>query len=347
MSGMKTIGSTAELASLLGLSRWTVSRVFNNHPGIAPETSQRVRQFAAEAGFLPSPLGRGLRSGRTTWVGVLMPDLLDYFLLEKLRHIQRGVEDLGLGAMIQIVDAQPEAERQAMERFTAMRCGALLSVASALPPLDPALAKASQAGVRVVRIDPMFPGASFEVLTHRAFGMKAAVLHLSEQGFLSAFLAAIDPHTGYGKQRVKGLRRGCLEAGWKWPHALRFVPGEGDSEFACGESVGRTLVAQRSGKREAIIALNDRVAFGLINEFRRAGLRVPEDYCVVGYDDSELAQYSLPQLSSINTGVDRLIGAALAMLHPSHSGKRVWIRPRLVVRASSTPLRVSPRSRRP
>ncbi len=333
---MQRIASTADLAQHLGLSRWTVSRAFNNQPGVSSKTAQRIRHLAAEAGFLPSPLGRGLRSGRTTWVGVLMPDLLDYFLAEKLRHIQRSVEKLGLVAMIQMIDAQPKAERQALERFTAMRCGAILTFASPLAPNDPALGKAYQAGIRVVRIDPMFPGGPFEVLTHRAVAMCDAVTHLSALGFQSAFVAAIDPHTGYGRQRLKGLRKGCLQAGWAWPQALRFISDQGDSEFAIGESIARLLATQRHNAREAVIALNDTVAFGLLNGFLQMGLHVPEDYVVVGYNDSELAKYAHPQLTTVNTKVDQVIGAAIAMLNPTHQGKRVWIRPRLVVRASST-----------
>ena len=83
---------TAQLARLLGLSRWTVSRALNGHAGVDPRTAERIKEAARREGFSPSLLGSGLRSGRTNLVGICLPDLVD-LLSQRIHDEIPGYDD--------------------------------------------------------------------------------------------------------------------------------------------------------------------------------------------------------------------------------------------------------------
>lgn len=340
-SAPEPIRSTAELAARLGLSRWTVSRALNGHSSIRPATAERVRAAAREFGFAPDVFGRGLRAGRTNWVGVALPDLVDYFLTSKLTRLQRALHEAGWESVVQITEATAASERAALERFLALRCSSVVLIASQLPPDDSRLAALAQAGIPFVRIDPAHPGAPTEVATDRAHATRLAVRRLHEFGHRRLAVAGVDEESAYGRQRMEGLRRGCADCGWDFDRDIfRLEAGKrrvGD-DFDAGFRLGQDFARSFSGECRAVVAVNDRVALGLIRALTEAGRRVPGDVSVLGYDDADFSRYCEPALTTFDPRVNDLIDRAVALLRePPAEARRVAVRPRLIERASLGP----------
>ncbi len=333
---LPSIRSTTDLARQLGLSRWTVSRALNGHDGINPQTAERVRAAARASNFEPNVFGVGLRSGKMNWVGVGLPDLVDYFLTDKLSRLQRSVQDLGMRVDFQILEQTPAGERLLIERFTAMRCAGIVLIASQLQPDDPALRRLAESGVRLVRIDPLRPGLPFDVSTDRSYAMETALNHFHQLGHRKIAIAGVDERSGYGQQRLEGIERACQKLGWEILSDLCFLLGDAEDDFQLGTLLGEKFLALPRGKFTAILTLNDRIALGMLQILKKNGYRIPRDVSLIGYDDSDFAPYIDPPLSTIDPGVDELITLATGLLVSNAEGlKRHTVKPHLIERGST------------
>lgn len=330
------VRSTADLAARLGLSRWTVSRALNGHAGIRPETAERVREAARASGFAPDAFGRALRGGRTHWIGIGLPDLVDYFLTDKLRRLQEAIHAAGRQTLFQILEPGVEGEREMLERFAAMRCAGVVSIASRLHADDAAIAKLEETGVPIVRVDPARPGGRLEVSTDRAHAMRAAVRRLHDLGHRRLVVAGVSDAGLYGRQRLRGLRQGCADCGWDFTRDVRRLEGpESADDFRRGGALAEEFLRGRPRGFHAILAVNDRVALGLMQEFSRRGVAVPAEVSVLGYDNADFSNYVSPAITTIDPGVEELIERAVALLlDPPAGGGRLAVKPRLVERGT-------------
>lgn len=329
------IRSTADLARAMGLSRWTVSRALNGHEDISPETARRIRMEAERLGFSPSLLGRSLRSGRTDLVGVCVPDLEEYFLTSKISLIQRHLGESGFHVLLQIVESA-EGEAAAIQRFASMQCCGWLTVASRLER------EKKESGVvsslPVVHVDPLHSRVGVVVKTDRSQAMRLAVGHLHERGCRRLVTAAIDPEgEGYAAERMRGLQKEIARHRWDRPPV--FLRSAGSDDFETGTLAAAELLKLPARGKTGVVALNDRVAFALVQALALAGVRIPESVAVVGYDDSGLARSARPSLTSVDPRPGQLIKTAAELLLKGLGGKskpqKIVIRPNLIVRGSS------------
>lgn len=333
---MKSSGirSTADLARVMGLSRWTVSRALNGHQDISPETAERVRAEALRLGFSPSLLGRSLRSGRTDLVGVCVPDLEDYFLTNKISLIQRHLAESGFHVLLQIAESAEE-EISAVRRFAAMQCAGWITLASRCR--DNQRSHAEIPGIPVVHVDPLHERTGAVVKTDRAHAMRLAVRHLHLRGCRRLVIAGIDPGgAGYAGERVRGLQKETARG--RWEHPPLFLKSTGVDDFGTGSLAGAELISLLGKGRTGVIALNDRVAFGVSQVLTAAGVSIPNKVAVIGYDDSSLARIVRPSLTTLDPLPEKLIRTASGMLLAGLEGrlesKTIVIRPRLTVRDS-------------
>ncbi len=334
---MKSSGirSTADLARVMGLSRWTVSRALNGHGDISPGTAERIRAEAARHGFSPSMLGRSLRSGRTDLVGVCVPDLEDYYLTNKISLIQRHLAESGFHVLLQIAESADE-EAAAIRRFASMQCSGWMTMASRLEGEKELSGIVS--GMPVVHVDPLYPRSGVVVKTDRSRAMRLAVRHLHSRGCRRLVTAGIDPSgEGYAAQRMIGIQAEIPR--WQWDKPAHFLASVGNDDFETGTLAAEELLTLAGKGKTGVIALNDRVAFAMVQALSSEGIRIPESVAVVGYDDSGLARIARPALTSIDPHPGKLIQAAAALLLKGLGGKseteQITVRPSLIARASS------------
>lgn len=338
------VATTEALARRLGLSRWTVSRVLNNHPGVSPATAERVREAMAQSGFTPDPLARGLRGTRTGTVGVCFSELESPILARKTATLQRLLREAGFRALIELTEGMPDLEGGVVRHFLAVRVEAVVLLGSALRPDDPAVGLLQGAGVPVVTVDPWYRLPFTEVALDRPAAMRQALEHLHGQGHRRFALLGLDPADPYGAARWAGLRAAARRLGVsvRGDVSAFFRSGQKVHDYNYGAELADQFMRARTGAT-ALLAINDRVALGALHRLRAGGLVVPRDLSLVGYDNLDVGPHVEPELTTIDQQVGLMMQTAASLLLAglAATGRRAAVRqlvqPVLVQRGSVGP----------
>ncbi len=328
-----TIKDVARLASV---SVATVSRALNGAENILPETRARVMTAAQELRFTPSSAARSLISRRTHTVGALLPDLYGEYFSELIRGIDLKARARGLHLLVS------SSHGDASEAAAALR--AMLGRVDGLLVMSPHVDTASLAanlphGLPVVLINTRLPDAavaSFAIDNHG--GAFAMTRHLVSRGHrLIAFIAG--PDNNYeAQERLRGYRSALAELLPSQPELV--LPGDFNEETGWRAGSEIATLAQRPS---AVFCGNDMMAIGCLAALAEAGVRVPQDIAVAGFDDIPIARYLTPPLTTVRVRIAELGSLALdrlasAIENPGRSAaQHQTLRAELVVRQSCMP----------
>ena len=303
-----------DVARAAGVSVATVSRALNGTEKITPETRQRVLAVAHEMRFTPSSAARSLITRRTHAVGALLPDLYGEYFSELIRGMDLKARARGLHLLVS------SSHGDASEAAAAL--------ADNLPP-----------GLPVVLISTRLPDSgvsSFAVDNHA--GAFAMTRHLISRGHRRiAFIAG--PENNYeAQERLRGYRSALAEL---LPKARELVFA-GDFNEESGWRAG-SEIATMAERPQAVFAGNDMMAIGCLAALTDAGLRVPQDVALAGFDDIPIARYVSPPLTTVRVRIAELGSLALdrlasAIENPGRStAQHQTLRAELVVRQSCGP----------
>ena len=272
----------AEVAERAGVGVATVSRVLNASASVREGTRERVRAAMEELGYAPNAAARALSTGRTGAIGVVAPFLTRPSVVERLRGVSRRIAAAGY----QLVLFDVERPRPFADLPVAGRLDGLLCVS--LCPPEAELARFEAAGVTVVLVDaehPRLPGVSID----NAQGGRLAAEHLLALGHRRIAFVGDAEHEPFGftssAQRRVACAQACAAAG------AELVVRRGPH----GRDRARSLAAELLAAEErptAIFASSDAQALGVLEAAEAAGLTVPDDLSVVGFDDIEVARYA-------------------------------------------------------
>jgi len=332
----------ADVAAKVGVSRALVSLVFRNAPGASQETRDRVLAAAAELGYQPDSAARLLASSRSRVLGVMMT-VRNPFHADLVEAIYPEAEALGYDILLS-ASAPTRGERKAIEALLAHRCEALilLGLGTNAEPvyLDEIVGRAPIVSVGR-RIEA--PGVD-SVHTAEAKGIRLAVNHLVGLGHRR--IVHIDGGTGPGSSERRRAYRARMRT-HGLTDELRVLPGDHREES--GARVARQLLDEPE-LPTAVLAGNDRCAIGLLDVLARAGVSVPDDISVVGYDDSPIAQLSHIDLTTVRQDVPGTARAAVRtaverLEAPDRASSEVVLDPELVIRGTTAPPRVGVESK--
>lgn len=346
---IRRISTTSALAEHLGLSRWTVSRVLNNHPGVLPATVERVHQAIVELGFQPNALARGLRGARTGIIGLCFQEIESPILARKATVLQQGLRDEGFNALIELTNENEALEQRAIRHFLSMQVDGVILLGSALRPGDALLDVLEQERIPCVFVDPLYAPAGKAIRLDREHSMSMVIEYLYGMGHRDFALLGIDPQDSYGASRLSGLKRTVAKLDLSMERDFYLCYEEGDKihNYAYGEFLVERLLRE-TRLPTAIVALNDRIAIGAISALRKAGLDVPGNVSVVGYDNLDVGGYFNPRLTTVehrvpvmmHKAVETLLELIRAKKVPnSKREKGILIEPELVIRDSAGPPR--------
>ena len=319
----------------------TASRALNPAlPGrIAAETTARVVAAARELGYSPDPAARSLRTRRSGFVGIIVPDLSNPVIAPIVRGIEEALWQAGLASLLADTDNDPEREATLIDELLARRCEGLMVLTATRD--DPAVKALAQVDVPAVLVTRGVDDGSLPfVAGDDALGVTAAVEHL----------------VGLGHERVAHLT-GPLELQTTVRRLEAFqaaLPGDGlvlhgDAfTIETGRALASELLELPGGRDvTAILAGNDMIALGALEVLAEAGLACPDDVSIVGHNDMPMVDRVQPPLTTVSIP-QREIGAEaaailLARLNGDHDGavERRLLPTRLVVRASTAPPRTS------
>jgi len=323
-----------DVAREAGVSRALVSLVMRESPKVSEKRRERVLAAASRLGYRPNAMARGLASRRTRTIGVLLNDLRNPFFAEIMDGIFEAADDLDYRLLIGTGRRQAAGERRAVDAFFEHRADGLLLVSPRLPGAE--ILSIGHSAHTVVVGRPVRAAHVDSVRNDDLAGGRLAVRHLAGLGHVR--IAHVDGGRGAGSS---GRRTGYLREMAALGLEPRVVPGEFTE--AAGVAAAERLLADGE-LPTAIFAANDLVAAGALDRFEDAGLSIPGDISILGYDNTFLAALHHMSLTTIDqprpeigrlaltTLVERIEGARTTAVH-------LQLEPSLVVRSTTGPPR--------
>ena len=292
-----TIGDVALAA---GVSRATVSRVMNGRSTVAADIAERVREAAEHLSYRPSNAARNLALGRTRTVALVLPDVGNPVFQQILHGVMAAADEDGYRVLVADT-AENQDQEAAIALEARLRCDALVLVSPRMPDAD--LAKLVSDVEPVVLLNRQAPSrplggdgapgtvAAPSLLVDYEDAAMQVIDHLVGLGHHKlAYLAGPAPSASDAQRRI-GIRR----AQDRYPQLdVQEIPAGPD--IAAGHAATGAVLA---GRATAAVAFNDLVAFGLLAGLNEAGVAVPADISVAGFDDIDLARYATPALTTV------------------------------------------------
>ncbi|MET7298570.1 LacI family DNA-binding transcriptional regulator [Embleya sp. NPDC005575] len=336
MSGKAGIKDVARLA---GVSVGTVSNVINNPELVSDDTRVRVRAAIEQLGYVRSETARQLRAGRSRIVAMLVLDLANPFFAEMAKGAERALRDVGLGVMVCNSAGSPAEETDYLSLFAEQRVRGVLVTPADTSGRSVELLRAR--GIPFVLVDRSLPAdQGCSVSVDDVLGGAMAVRHLVSSGHRRIAYVGGPTHLAQVRDRFAGGLDAIRESGLA-DDALMSIDSD-RTDVAAGRDAGARLLGM-SPRPTAVFCANDLLALGMLQSLYAAGVRVPHDIALVGYDDIEFAAAAAVPLTSVRRPAARIGRTAAELLlaetdgnaDDDHIHQRIVLRPELVVRDSS------------
>lgn len=325
-----------DVARRANVSVATVSRALNGHENVTEAVRQRVFAAANELRYSPHHAARSLSSRRTRTIGVVLPDLYGEFFSELMRGIDQVARERGLHLLVSSYHGNPEEQGSALRAMRG-RVDGLLVMSPYLDNVDALIDNLSPA-LPAVLLNTHLPDADIPALSIDNYGgARTLMRHLIESGYgRIAFIAGPEDNFD-AHERLRGYRDALAEA---LPKAKPWIL-PGDFDEASGHRAGRELLAADQ-RPDAVFAANDMMALGCLFAFNQAGLQVPGDIALAGFDDIPLSRYVHPSLTTMRVDITEFGGRALRALldRPEQDDAPIPVQallaPELIVRESTS-----------
>lgn len=332
---MPTIKDVARLA---GVSTATVSHVINETRYVSAELRERVLRAMEALNYRPNVLAQGLRRGETHTIGLVVPDNANPFFAEVSRVVEDVGFDRGYSVILCNTGDDLERERVYIDVLIAKQVDGIIFIAAG--DHHEHLAELTSANVPLVLADRDVKQSRADVvLVNNEQGGYRATRHLLDLGHQRIGCIGGPSEATPSADRVKGHERALREVGVS---VHRELVVQGDFRYKGGEEAADRLLGLASPP-SAIFACNDLMAIGTLRAIREAGLRVPEDISVVGYDDIPLASAVSPPLTTVAQPVTELATISTELLlsriedGTPRDLERIVLDTDLVIRDSSGP----------
>ncbi|MRG61182.1 substrate-binding domain-containing protein [Agromyces sp. CFH 90414] len=330
--------SIREVAALAGVSITTVSNVLNRPEIVSRKAVERVEAAIESLGYVPNIAARQLRAGRSSVIGMAVINITNPFFAEMALGAERAAEASGYAVFVGNSYDSAARESHYLDLFDRQRLdGVLLApIGDDLSALE-RFAKRSVPVVLVDRVDPSGRHASVSV--DDVLGGRLAASHLIEGGARRLMFVGGPTRIAQMRERLEGTR---IEA--ERARLDLAVVDEGALSVRLGLKIGRDLAAMpRASRPDGIVGGNDEVALGIMHSLIQAGVDVPGEVSIVGYDDIDFASASTVALTSIRQPSHEIGLRAAQLLLAALAGedlrdRSVRFDPELVVRQSSRPV---------
>lgn len=333
---MPTIRDVADRA---GVSRATVSRVLAGRPTVDPALKARVEAAVRELDFRPDPVASALARRRSAVVTLIVADVQNPFYAALARGVQDVCHEHGLTLLLANSDDRPEIEQTYLRRASEYRAaGVLLSPASGAEELQPVFRELT---CPVVLVNRYLRGVETDaVVLDNLLGGYLATRHLLELGHREIAHLAGPGFSSASRDRAEGYRQALQEwgitpdPGWTFPGTLY---------AECGRRWARQFAAGQPSFT-AVFAVNDLVAIGVMESLATAGVAIPGDVSLVGFDNSPLSALWCIGLTTLEQpGYEMGRAAAQCLLERIKAvdkpTRRILLEPKLMIRNTTAPAR--------
>lgn len=332
-SDRRTVDATMDdVARAAGVSRSLVSLVFQDSPKVAPSSRAKVLAAAGALGYRPNALARSLASKQVRTVGVLLNDISNPFFAAVYDALAECAETRGYSILLGAGQRSSAREREIVAGFLSHRVGGLILVS---PRMSVSSIEELTSGLPSVLVGRDVRLRDVDTITNDEMtGARAALGHLVSLGHRD--IAHVSGGKGAGAaERRAAYTRGMTERGLA--EYVRVVVG--DFTEQSGETAARQLITS-GALPTAVLAANDMIAVGMMGVFQDAGIDVPSDISIVGYDNLTLSSLSMISLTSVAQPLADFGRAAMELLLERVDGARTTrvrrqFEPALIVRGST------------
>ncbi|TDC46939.1 LacI family DNA-binding transcriptional regulator [Jiangella ureilytica] len=328
----------ADVARIAGVSHQTVSRVLNHHPNVRAATRDRVLAAIQELGYRRNLSARALVTRRTNTLGVVAFDTTLYGPASTLFGLEQAARDAGYFiSIVSLKTINRKTVGEALDYLAAQAVDGLIAIA---PQVEAAAAVSALEGtVPVVAVEGGEAGGMPVVAVDQVHGAELATRHLLDLGHRTVWHIAGPVDWLEAEGRRNGWRAALEAAGVEVPPVA-----EGDWSPRSGYEAGRRIADDaRAGRATAVFVANDQMALGLLHALHEAGVRVPQDVSIVGFDDIPEAEFLTPPLTTVRQDFAEVGRKSIALLldlidtGPSAAAERIVVPPVLVTRSSTSP----------
>ncbi|KGT87359.1 ribose operon transcriptional repressor RbsR [Enterobacter cancerogenus] len=324
-----------DVARLAGVSTSTVSHVINNNRFVSEQVREKVEQAIRELNYAPSALARSLKINQTRTIGMLLTASSNPFYSEVVRGVENSCYERGYSLILCNTEGDEERMNRSLETLMQKRVDGLLMMCTETH-LPSAEILNRYPSVPMVMMDwAPFEGRGDIIQDNALLGGELATQHLIDRGYTRIACIAGPQDKTPARLRLEGFHKAMASSGLP---VLPCYVVDGDFEFQGGFNAMNQLLTLEL-LPEAVFTSNDAMAVGVYHALFQAGLRVPQDIAVMGYDNIELARYLTPPLSTIHQPKDELGELAIdTLIHrmsdPDASQQTLVLTPELVERGS-------------
>lgn len=308
MARMKSTVTIHDVAAAAGVSVSTVSRVLNQKTDVAEETAQRIRRVIDELGYVSSLAARSLRSRQTNVIGLIMPDLEHSFALLVVKGVSRTIARYGFDLLVYTSGNRRTRAHATWEQQQVSLLSS--SIADGIIVVTP-YADAFRVDCPLVAVDPHCENVNFPgVIATNRIGVMEAMGYLFGLGHRRIGFIGGRPELQSAQRRLQGYKDSLEEAGVALDLALIQI---GDYTQPTAYLYAQRLLGLENPPT-AILAANDDMALGVYAAAREAGLSIPNDLSVVGFDNTPEAMSANPPLTSVDQSIEAMGELAVELL---------------------------------
>ena len=298
-----------DIAKYVGVSAGTVSRALSRPEKVLPDTRRRIEQAAAALGYEPNASARTLKTQRSGKILITVPDIGNPFFAQILKGAEEAAQAAGYAVLLGDTEHQAEREERYAQMLPRNQADGMIVLGHRLPPTAREIVR--QFGPKA----PVVNGCEFDptlgipsVHIDNAAAARTAMEHLYALAHVRIAVVGGPADNPLHRQRLEGARAAALAYGRL--ESLMVVPG--DFSVESGHLAATRFLGQAAAPTAAF-CFSDQMALGVLAACRNLGVRVPEDFSVVGFDDLASSRYLSPPLTTISQPM-REIGVRAARL---------------------------------
>ncbi|MGX5731378.1 LacI family DNA-binding transcriptional regulator [Pseudoxanthomonas beigongshangi] len=285
-----------DIAKHVGVSAGTVSRALSRPEKVLPATRKRIEQAAAALGYVPNTVARTLKTQRSSKILVTVPDIANPFFAQILQGAEEAAQAADYAVLLGDTQHQPDREERYAQMLPRNEADGLIVLGHRLPPTAQEIVRQLGANAPVVNGSEFDPALGIpSVHIDNAAAARTAMEHLYGLGHERIAVIGGPPDNPLHQQRLEGARIAARARGRL--RQLTIVPG--DFSVESGYAAAKQLLGQ-ANRPTAAFCFSDQMALGMLAACRDMGIRVPEDFSIVGFDDLASSRYLNPPLTTIS-----------------------------------------------
>ena len=287
--------SIYDIAKKAKVSPSTVSRALEDHPRIGAETKKRIQELAKEMDYVPSTVAKSLAANKTWTIGMVLATISDPFMGRVIEGVEQAAIEAGFNVFISTSQNDRQREIAAIKMLQKRRVDGIIVIASHLFDQYPRFYGRSK--VPIVIINEQKPGETMHFVTvDDVHGAQLAVEHVLALGHCRIGYVGVTNRPQSNQHRFKGYQNALETGGIALDPALIFTSHIIEDHAKAGEASLEPLLAAGA---TAAFCYNDTTAIGLLAACHQRGLSVPDSLSIIGFDDIDMAAYSMPPLTTI------------------------------------------------